>query len=54
MLTVFVQPSTLIYLPHHRTSHSVLTLNPGERIIVWAEYDQMLHRIDPTMHVTVM
>ncbi len=53
-LTVYVQPDTLIYLPRGRTTHNILVLNPGQRITVWAEYDRDLHRVEPTMHITIM
>jgi hypothetical protein len=53
-LSVFVQPDTIIYLPHYRTTHSITALNPGERILVWAEYDRDQHRVASTMHITVL
>ncbi len=53
-LTVFVQPSTIIYLRHNQTSHDVTSLNPGQTVLVWAYYDRDEHRVDPTMHITLM
>jgi hypothetical protein len=52
-LTVYVQPSTVIYLRHNRTSHNVAVLNPGNTISVWAYYDRDESRVAPTMRISL-